>query len=227
MSGVVGAVALLADGSSAFVEIDRTMSYVRLIGKLERYEAYRSAPAIGRGNAARAPRSHWQETYAGPHVDRRFPLVLFVFAPAPRRVAPDTREAAFRHRAHRNHQMTVATTTLHHLTHDGADRPTSASAPATHHDPEGHPMDETVSPILISWGLGADCTRILVEFLEDPTTHGLTPDLRELIVIVALTGEEWPDAMDLADVGKSGCQKLLNAPPSHEDPRTSLGSQSA
>ncbi|MFE0737406.1 replication-relaxation family protein [Streptomyces sp. NPDC058855] len=120
---VPDAVALLADGSSAFVEIDRTMSYARLIAKLERYEAYRSAPATGRGNAARAPRSHWQETYGGPHLDRRFPLVLFVFAPAPRRAAPDTREAAFHHRAHRNHQMTVATTTLHHLTHDGADRP--------------------------------------------------------------------------------------------------------
>ncbi|MFD7866996.1 hypothetical protein [Streptomyces sp. NPDC059783] len=50
-------------------------------------------------------------------------------------------------------------------------------------------MDETVSPILISWGLGADSTRILVEFLEDPAAHGLTPDLRECVVIVALTGE--------------------------------------
>ncbi|MER8087824.1 replication-relaxation family protein [Streptomyces sp. NPDC087532] len=120
---VPDAVALLADGSSAFVEIDRTMSYARLIAKLERYEAYRGAPASGRGNAARAPRNHWQETYAGPHLDRRFPLVLFVFAPAPRRAAPDTREAAFHDRARRNHQMTVATTTLHQLTHDGADRP--------------------------------------------------------------------------------------------------------
>ncbi|GGU67764.1 replication-relaxation family protein [Streptomyces daghestanicus] len=120
---VPDAVTLLADGSSAFVEIDRTMSYARLLAKLERYDAYRNAPPSGRGNAARAPRNHWQETYAGPHLDRRFPLVLFVFAPAPRRAAPDTREAAFHDRARRNHQMTVATTTLHHLTHDGADRP--------------------------------------------------------------------------------------------------------
>ncbi|MEV7297198.1 replication-relaxation family protein [Streptomyces microflavus] len=37
-------VVLLADGSSAFVEIDRTMSYARLIAKLERYDAYRGAP---------------------------------------------------------------------------------------------------------------------------------------------------------------------------------------
>jgi hypothetical protein len=60
------AVALMADGSSAFVEIDRTMSYAGLLAKLERYDTYRGAPPSGRGNAARTPRSHWQETYAGP-----------------------------------------------------------------------------------------------------------------------------------------------------------------
>ncbi|GHB30964.1 replication-relaxation family protein [Streptomyces chryseus] len=117
------AVALLADGSSAFVEIDRTMSYARLLAKLERYAAYRNAPASGRGNAARAPRSHWQETYAGPSLERPFPPLLFVFAPAPRRAAPDTRDAAFHDRARPNWRITVATTTLHQLTHDGADRP--------------------------------------------------------------------------------------------------------
>ncbi|MEV7296648.1 replication-relaxation family protein [Streptomyces microflavus] len=117
-------VVLLADGASAFVEIDRTMSYARLIAKLERYDAYRNAPATGRGNAARVPRSHWQETYAGPHLDRPFPPVLFVFAPAPRRAAPDTREAAFHERARRvgsvNYKLTVATTTLPLLTKAGA-----------------------------------------------------------------------------------------------------------
>ncbi|MFE2053382.1 replication-relaxation family protein [Streptomyces sp. NPDC059459] len=120
---VPDAVALLADGSSAFVEIDRTMSYARLLAKLERYESYRSAPASGRGNAARVPRSHWQETYAGPSLERSFPPLLFVFTPAPRRAAPDTREAAFHDRARPNWRITVATTTLHQLTHDGADRP--------------------------------------------------------------------------------------------------------
>ncbi|MDX2546370.1 replication-relaxation family protein [Streptomyces sp. WI04-05B] len=44
-------VVLLANGTSAFVEIDRTMSYARLVAKLERYDAYRNAPASGRGNA--------------------------------------------------------------------------------------------------------------------------------------------------------------------------------
>ncbi|MFD8440557.1 replication-relaxation family protein [Streptomyces microflavus] len=117
-------VVLLADGTSAFMEIDRTMSYARLIAKLERYDAYRNAPATGRGNAARPPRSHWQETYAGPHLDRPFPPVLFVFAPAPRRAAPDTREAAFHERARNvgsvNYKLTVATTTLPLLTKAGA-----------------------------------------------------------------------------------------------------------
>ncbi|MFF7365403.1 replication-relaxation family protein [Streptomyces sp. NPDC008125] len=118
---------LLADGASAFVEIDRTMSYARLVAKLERYAAYRNAPATGRGNAARAPRSHWQETYAGPSWERPFPAVLFVFAPAPRRAAPATREAAFHERARRvrdvNYRLTVATTTLSLLAERGADQP--------------------------------------------------------------------------------------------------------
>ncbi|MDQ0905015.1 hypothetical protein QFZ22_001000 [Streptomyces canus] len=35
-----------------------------MVAKLERYDAYRNAPAGGRGNAARAPRSHCQEIYA-------------------------------------------------------------------------------------------------------------------------------------------------------------------
>ncbi len=78
------AVVLLANGSSVFVEIDRTTSYAGLLDKLERYDVYRSAPAAGRGNAARAPRSHWQEAYAGSSLERPFPPVLFVFAPAPR-----------------------------------------------------------------------------------------------------------------------------------------------
>ncbi|MCY0950616.1 hypothetical protein [Streptomyces sp. H27-S2] len=116
------------------MEIDRTMSYARLVAKLERYDAYRNASASGRGNAARAPRSHWQETYAGPFLERRFPPVLFVFAPAPRRAVPTTREAVFHERARRvgsvNYRLTVATTTLPLLTRDrcGRARPTPDAA---------------------------------------------------------------------------------------------------
>jgi hypothetical protein len=122
-------VVLLANGTYAFVEIDRTMSYAKLIAKLERYDAYRNAPPTGRGNAARAPRSHWQETYAGPGMDRPFPPVLFVFAPAPRRAAPATREAAFHEWVRRlsstsvGYRITVATTTLPLLAKHGAAGP--------------------------------------------------------------------------------------------------------
>ncbi|MFF5474848.1 hypothetical protein [Streptomyces achromogenes] len=56
-------------------------------------------------------------------VARPFPLLLFVFASAPRRAAPDTREATFHDRARPNWRIAVATTTLHRLTRDGADRP--------------------------------------------------------------------------------------------------------
>jgi hypothetical protein len=49
------AVVLLASGTFAFVELDRaTMSYARLLAKLDTYAAYRTAPPTGRGNAARA-----------------------------------------------------------------------------------------------------------------------------------------------------------------------------
>ncbi|MFE2513339.1 replication-relaxation family protein [Streptomyces naganishii] len=125
---VPDAVVLLENGQSAFIEIDRTMSYARLIAKLERYEAYRTAPATGRGNAARTPRPHWQETYSGSSLEERgFPPLLFVFAPAPRRAAPATREAVFHERAQHLHsvgyRITVATTTLAQLTQHGPDEP--------------------------------------------------------------------------------------------------------
>ncbi|MGW3942256.1 hypothetical protein [Streptomyces phaeochromogenes] len=48
-------VVLLNNGSSAFVEIDRMMSYARLVAKLKRSDAYPNEPASGRRNAARIP----------------------------------------------------------------------------------------------------------------------------------------------------------------------------
>ena len=53
--------------------------------------------------------------------------------------------------------------------------------------------------VLLSWGLGADSTAIITKILEDPAGHGFSPDLSELVVVVALTGDEWPDTMDLAE----------------------------
>ncbi|KFF97888.1 hypothetical protein IQ62_28485 [Streptomyces scabiei] len=53
--------------------------------------------------------------------------MLFVFAPAPRRAAPATREAAFHQRAQHvhgvNYRIIVATTTLAQLTQHGPDEP--------------------------------------------------------------------------------------------------------
>ncbi|MEU5366835.1 hypothetical protein ABZ354_25760 [Streptomyces sp. NPDC005925] len=69
----------------------------------------------------------YQETYAGPDLERPFPPLLFVFVPALRRAVSDTREATFHDRVRRlpnvGYWMTVATTTLHRLTCGGADGP--------------------------------------------------------------------------------------------------------
>lgn len=122
------AVVLLTTGRFAFVEVDRgTMSYARLLAKVDRYAAYRTAPPTGRGNAARAPRNHWQEHYAGHDMDRPFPPLLVVFAPAPRRAALETREAEFLARAAalqpvRHRYVVAATTTLERLTAYGPAR---------------------------------------------------------------------------------------------------------
>ncbi|MFJ3673920.1 hypothetical protein ACIPSE_46545 [Streptomyces sp. NPDC090106] len=59
---VPDAAVLLGDSQSAFIEIDRPMSFALLIAKLKRYRAYRTAPATGRGHGVRPPRSYWQET---------------------------------------------------------------------------------------------------------------------------------------------------------------------
>jgi len=52
---------------------------------------------------------------------------------------------------------------------------------------------------VVSWGLGADSTAIIFAFCDDPVAHGLLPDLSDLIVVVALTGDEWPNTMDLCE----------------------------
>ena len=119
---VADAVVLLASGWHAFVELDRaTTSYARLLAKLDRYDAYRTAPPTGRGSAARASRNHGQDHYRVPDdVYNRFPPVLLVFAPAPRRADPATREAEFltraaHHPAVWSRRIVVATATLPRL----------------------------------------------------------------------------------------------------------------
>ncbi|MFG2845927.1 hypothetical protein ACGF12_22575 [Kitasatospora sp. NPDC048296] len=61
--------------------------------------------------------------------------------------------------------------------------------------PEPEPCGTTV----VSWGLGADSTAIILRFLENPTAYGLRPDLSDLILITAHTGMEWPDSIALAE----------------------------
>ncbi|WP_461012048.1 replication-relaxation family protein [Streptomyces capparidis] len=123
------AVTLLTDGRHAFVEVDRgTMTYAALTAKLHRYNAYRTAAPTGRGNAARSPRNHCQNTYGGTHGTNPFPPLLVVFAPAPRRAALATRQETFLEHAAtvdaaRLRQMVVATTTLEHLAAHGPDEP--------------------------------------------------------------------------------------------------------
>lgn len=51
-------------------------------------------------------------------------------------------------------------------------------------------------PTVLSYGLGADSTAILLMFLADPAAHGLEPDLSDLIVVHAITGDEFVDSLD-------------------------------
>ncbi|MFF9785691.1 hypothetical protein [Streptomyces nigrescens] len=52
---------------------------------------------------------------------------------------------------------------------------------------------------VLSYGLGADSTAILLMFLKDPVRYGLEPDLSDLIVLHAVTGNEWPDSLSYVD----------------------------
>ncbi|WP_208874744.1 hypothetical protein [Streptomyces sp. PBH53] len=54
-------------------------------------------------------------------------------------------------------------------------------------------------PTVLSYGLGADSTAILLKFLADPEEYGLEPDLSDLIVVHAVTGDEWPDSISYVD----------------------------
>ncbi|MFE3139706.1 hypothetical protein [Streptomyces scopuliridis] len=52
---------------------------------------------------------------------------------------------------------------------------------------------------VLSYGLGADSTAILMKFLAAPTRYGLEPDLSDLIVVHAVTGDEWSDSLSYVD----------------------------
>ncbi|MEW1700783.1 hypothetical protein [Streptomyces sp. NPDC091278] len=54
-------------------------------------------------------------------------------------------------------------------------------------------------PTVLSYGLGADSTCILLRFLAAPLDYGLEPDLSDLIVVHAVTGDEWDDSLSYVD----------------------------
>ncbi|MFB8442687.1 hypothetical protein ACFC7A_26915 [Streptomyces niveus] len=52
---------------------------------------------------------------------------------------------------------------------------------------------------VLSYGLGADSTAILLMFLASPAAHGLEPDLSDLVVVHAVTGDEFSDSLSYVD----------------------------
>jgi hypothetical protein len=65
-----------------------------------------------------------------------------------------------------------------------------------------NPVTDTFRPkraTVLSYGLGADSTAILLMYLADPVAHGLEPDLSDLIVVHAVTGDEWEDSLSYCD----------------------------
>lgn len=65
---------------------------------------------------------------------------------------------------------------------------------------EPPPAAASVKPMtVLSYGLGADSTLVLIEMLRDPAGYGLEPDLSDLIVITATVGSEWRDTVRLVE----------------------------
>ncbi|MEV7304319.1 hypothetical protein [Streptomyces clavifer] len=54
-------------------------------------------------------------------------------------------------------------------------------------------------PTVLSYGLGADSTAILLKFIDDPAGYGLKEDLSDLVVVHAVTGDEWPDSLEYVE----------------------------
>lgn len=54
-------------------------------------------------------------------------------------------------------------------------------------------------PTVLTWGLGADSTAEILMFLNDPVANGLEPDLSDLVIVHAVTGDEFSDSLSFAD----------------------------
>lgn len=53
------------------------------------------------------------------------------------------------------------------------------------------------TPVVLSYGLGVDSTAILLRWLHEPASRNF--DLADLIVITAMTGDEWPETGQLVE----------------------------
>ncbi|MFB6629939.1 hypothetical protein ACFCWY_08595 [Streptomyces sp. NPDC056362] len=65
--------------------------------------------------------------------------------------------------------------------------------------PPAVPVSSASGVTVLSYGLGADSTAILLRFLAHPERYGLRPDLSDLVVVHAVTGDEWPDSLDYVE----------------------------
>ncbi|MFD0269573.1 hypothetical protein ACFVGY_23855 [Streptomyces sp. NPDC127106] len=52
---------------------------------------------------------------------------------------------------------------------------------------------------VLTWGLGADSTANILRFINDPVGNGLEPDLSDLVIVHAVTGDEFRDSLSYAD----------------------------
>jgi predicted amidophosphoribosyltransferase len=51
--------------------------------------------------------------------------------------------------------------------------------------------------VVLSYGLGVDSTALLLRWLSEPDSRDF--DLSDLLVVTAMTGDEWPDTVDLVE----------------------------
>lgn len=51
--------------------------------------------------------------------------------------------------------------------------------------------------VVLSYGLGVDSTALLFRWLTEPDSRDF--DLNDLLVVTAMTGDEWPDTVELVE----------------------------
>jgi hypothetical protein len=51
--------------------------------------------------------------------------------------------------------------------------------------------------VVLSYGLGVDSTALLLRWLDEPDSRDF--DLADLLVVIAMTGDEWPQTVELVE----------------------------